>query len=59
VGWFEINLLLMPQPPVLTGPEVIHLIIDVFNHFYPKEYMEALPKPLPEMVALLSSEDTP
>jgi predicted TIM-barrel fold metal-dependent hydrolase len=35
------------------------LIIDVFNHFYPKDYMEALPKPLPEMVALLSSEDTP
>jgi uncharacterized protein len=35
------------------------MIIDVFNHFYPKEYMDALPKPLPPMVALLSSEGTP
>ena len=35
------------------------MIVDVFNHFYPKEYMDALPKPLPAMVALLSSEDTP
>jgi predicted TIM-barrel fold metal-dependent hydrolase len=50
---------LIPQSPVLTDQEVIPLIIDVFNHFYPKEYMEALPKPLPEMVTLLSSEDTP
>ena len=23
------------------------MIIDVFNHFYPKEYVRALPRPLP------------
>jgi hypothetical protein len=33
------------------------LIIDVFNHFYPKEYLGVLPKPLPEMVTFLSSEN--
>jgi predicted TIM-barrel fold metal-dependent hydrolase len=33
------------------------LIIDVFNHFYPKEYLDALPKPLPEMVTFLSSDN--
>ena len=33
------------------------MIIDVFNHFYPKEYMDALPKPLPAMVTFLSSEN--
>lgn len=33
------------------------MIIDVFNHFYPKEYFEALPKPLPQMVAFLSSDN--
>jgi len=33
------------------------LIIDVFNHFYPKEYMESLPKPLPAMVTFLSSDN--
>jgi hypothetical protein len=31
------------------------LIIDVFNHFYPKEYIEALPKSLPNEVAYVSS----
>jgi predicted TIM-barrel fold metal-dependent hydrolase len=33
------------------------LIIDVFNHFYPKEYLDALPKPLPDMVTFLSSDN--
>jgi hypothetical protein len=33
------------------------LIIDVFNHFYPKEYLDALPKPLPKMVTFLSPEN--
>ena len=33
------------------------MIIDVFNHVYPKEYLEALPKPLPPMVTLLSSDN--
>ena len=33
------------------------LIIDVFNHFYPKEYLDALPKPLPEMVAFIASDN--
>ena len=33
------------------------LIIDVFNHIYPKEYIDALPKPLPEMVTFLSSDN--
>ena len=33
------------------------MIIDVFNHFYPKEYLEALPKPLPDMVTFLSSDN--
>jgi len=33
------------------------LIVDVFNHFYPEEYLEALPKPFPEMVAFLSSDN--
>ncbi len=31
------------------------LIIDVFNHFYPKEYLDALSKPLPEQVVWISS----
>jgi predicted TIM-barrel fold metal-dependent hydrolase len=31
------------------------LIIDVFNHFYPKEYLEALPRPLPNQVTYTSS----
>jgi uncharacterized protein len=31
------------------------LIIDVFNHFYPKEYLDALPRPLPEQVTWISS----
>ena len=31
------------------------LIVDVFNHFYPKEYVEALPRPLPNEVAYVSS----
>jgi hypothetical protein len=31
------------------------LIVDVFNHFYPKEYLEALPKSLPNEVAYVSS----
>jgi uncharacterized protein len=34
------------------------LIIDVFNHIYPQEYLDALPKPLPPMVTLLSSDNT-
>ena len=29
----------------------------MFNHIYPKEYLDALPKPLPQMVAFLSSEN--
>ena len=33
------------------------MIIDVFNHIYPKEYFDALPKPLPPMVTLLSSDN--
>ncbi len=33
------------------------MIIDVFNHFYPKEYMDTLPKPLPQMVTFLSSDN--
>ena len=33
------------------------MIIDVFNHFYPKDYLDALPKPLPEMVSFLSSDN--
>ncbi len=33
------------------------MIIDVFNHFYPKEYIDTLPKPLPEMITFLSSEN--
>ena len=33
------------------------MIIDVFNHFYPKEYLDALPKPLPAMVTFLSSDN--
>ena len=33
------------------------MIIDVFNHFYPKEYLDALPKPLPQMVTFLSSDN--
>ena len=33
------------------------MIIDVFNHIYPKEYLKALPKPLPAMVTLLSSDN--
>lgn len=35
-----------------SGPP---LIIDVFNHFYPKEYIEALPRPLPNVVIYRSS----
>jgi predicted TIM-barrel fold metal-dependent hydrolase len=31
------------------------LIIDVFDHFYPKEYLDALPKPLPEQVNGITS----
>jgi predicted TIM-barrel fold metal-dependent hydrolase len=31
------------------------LIIDVFNHFYPKEYLEALPKSPPDQVTYVSS----
>jgi predicted TIM-barrel fold metal-dependent hydrolase len=31
------------------------LIIDVFNHFYPKEYLEALPKAMPSEVTHISS----
>jgi len=31
------------------------LIIDVFNHFYPKEYLDALSKPLPDQVIWISS----
>jgi predicted TIM-barrel fold metal-dependent hydrolase len=31
------------------------LIIDVFNHFYPKEYLEALRKPLPNEVTYVYS----
>ncbi len=33
------------------------MIIDVFNHFYPKDYLDALPKPLPAMVVFLSSDN--
>jgi len=33
----------------------VTLIIDVFNHFYPKEYLDALSKPLPEQVIWISS----
>ncbi len=33
------------------------LIVDVFNHFYPKQYLEALPKPFPQMVTFLSSDN--
>ena len=33
------------------------MIIDVFNHFYPKDYLDALPKPLPAMVTFLSSDN--
>ena len=36
---------------------MLSLIIDVFNHFYPKEYLNALPKPLPQMVTFLSSDN--
>jgi len=31
------------------------LIIDAFNHFYPKEYLDALPKSLPDQVTYVSS----
>ena len=31
------------------------MIIDVFNHFYPKEYLEALRKPLPNEVTYIYS----
>jgi predicted TIM-barrel fold metal-dependent hydrolase len=31
------------------------LIINVFNHLYPKEYLEALPKSMPKEVAYVSS----
>lgn len=31
------------------------MIIDVFNHFYPKEYLDALPKPPPEQLSWISS----
>jgi len=31
------------------------LIVDVFNHFYPREYLEALPKSLPDQVTDISS----
>ena len=31
------------------------LIIDVFNHFYPKEYLEVISKLLPEQVIWISS----
>jgi predicted TIM-barrel fold metal-dependent hydrolase len=31
------------------------LIIDVFNHFYPKEYLDALPRSLPNQVTYVSS----
>lgn len=31
------------------------MIIDIFNHVYPKEYLDALPRPLPERVVRLSS----
>jgi len=31
------------------------LIVDVFNHFYPKEYLEVLPKSLPDQVSHISS----
>jgi len=33
------------------------LIIDVFNHFYPKDYLDALPKPFPEVVTWISSNN--
>jgi predicted TIM-barrel fold metal-dependent hydrolase len=31
------------------------LIVDVFNHFYPQEYLDALPRPLPSAVTWVSS----
>ena len=31
------------------------MIVDVFNHFYPKEYLDALPKSSPNEVAYVSS----
>ena len=31
------------------------MIIDVFNHFYPRECLKALPRPLPKMVARITS----
>jgi predicted TIM-barrel fold metal-dependent hydrolase len=31
------------------------LIIDVFNHFYPQEYLDALPKPVPNAVTRVCS----
>jgi len=31
------------------------LIIDVFNHFYPKEYLDAIPKPLPDSISRVAS----
>jgi len=31
------------------------LIVDVFNHFYPQEYLDALPRPLPNQVTWVSS----
>ena len=33
------------------------MIIDVFNHFYPKEYLDALPKPFPNVVTWISSDN--
>lgn len=31
------------------------MIVDVFNHFYPREYLDALPRPLPNQVTWVSS----
>ena len=31
------------------------LIIDVFNHCYPKEYLDAIPKPLPDSISRVAS----
>ena len=40
---------------LVTNGEDLPLIVDVFNHFYPKEYLEALPKSLPDQVSYVSS----
>jgi hypothetical protein len=49
----QFSLPLLEEPPIKDV--FLPLIVDVFNHFYPKEYLEALPKSLPDQVSYVSS----